>query len=159
MRWTPRSLFRRNPNEAPSVTPGECFGSARVPAGVEYVLRKAAEDGRFQARLLADRGAALGRAGVSLGEGERAILLAIPDAQLEQMIATAATHLPRRSFLQRTVGAVVAALLGATATAVLPGCGWTGGARPDEPKGPTMGERPDRPPARRGGSGEKGEGR
>jgi len=153
VRWSPRSLLRRPSPEAPSVPAGAGPGSVRVPAGVEYVLRKAAEDARFRQRLTEDRAAGLDRSGVKLGDGERAILLAIPDAQLEQMIEAAATHLPRRSFLQRTLGALVAALVGATTVAVLPGCG-TKGARP---AGPTQGCRQDRPLERRGQSAARGD--
>jgi hypothetical protein len=57
-----------------------------VPAGVERILRRAAQDAAFRSRLLDDRAACLWDSGVELSASERAALLATGWAALAAMI-------------------------------------------------------------------------
>jgi hypothetical protein len=123
-------------------------GLPPVPTGIQRLLRLASVDEAFRAELIARRDAIAAPAGVDLTAAERAVLRAIPAAQLTAMIA----GLPpptddRRTFLRSTAASAVV-LLGGAAFAV--GCPSAfGGARPDIPPPPdtrpTRGIRPDVP--------------
>lgn len=108
--------------------------------GIERVISKAAADSRFRQRLLSDREAALGRCRVPLTDSERAILAAIPDAQLAATIDSAMPQrTARRGFLGK-MAAAMGALLGAGA--LLGGC--SGPTDDPEPiPDPVRGSRPD----------------
>jgi len=129
-----------------------------VPMGIERVLRKAAADQRFRARLMSDRAAAIGRSGLELSNSERAILLAIPAAHLEAMIAELAPSSPARRGLFRRLAAAAGIALFGVASLSDSGCAWRGrtagesmdmprtkGISPDMPR--SQGIRPDRPPS------------
>ncbi|HOS92473.1 MAG TPA: Os1348 family NHLP clan protein [Armatimonadota bacterium] len=106
-----------------------------VPIGIERVLRRAAADGAFRARLWTDRDGALRASGLALTPAERAILLAAPAEQLEAMVAQLAPTSPsRRSWLRRLVAAAGIVIFGAVTQ---PGCAVTvaTGAQPDLPEG------------------------
>jgi len=90
-----------------------------VPTGIQQLLRLAAVDPGFRAKLLEQRAAVATAAGIELSASERQILAAVAAAQLEGMIE----HLPppapeRRTFLRETAAAAVLVLGGAA----LPSC-------------------------------------
>jgi len=88
-----------------------------LPSGLQELLRRAAEDEGLRRDLLARRDQAAAAAGVDLGPSERAVLRAVPAAQLAQMIAGLADSplaLERREFLQGA-GAAAVVLLGGAA--------------------------------------------
>jgi hypothetical protein len=115
-----------------------------LPAGLQALLSQAARDEKLRRDLLARRDAAAGD--VALTPSERAVLRAVPEAQLRQMIA-AVTALPpppdRRDFLRQAGSAAVVLLggaaLGGTALGPAEVC-----ATPPRPSPPT-GIRPDPP--------------
>lgn len=59
-------------------------GEVVVPAGIEAVLRQAAADAGYRARLLARRAETL--AGAALTGSERRILAAVPETTLVRMV-------------------------------------------------------------------------
>lgn len=115
-----------------------------VKVGLERVLYLAATDRDFRTALLVERDAALRAAGLSLSDGEQAILAAVDGDALAAMIdAVKPRERPQRPFL-KSVAATFLTL--ATGTAQL-GCpapvatgiepdrdfGWDPGAEPDIP--------------------------
>ena len=135
-----------------------------VPMGIERVLRKAAADQRFRARLMSDRTGALERSGLELSDSERAILLAIPAEHLQAMIAQLAPRDPaRRSLFRRLAAAAGIALFGATTQTGCPLTQTRGedasipegteGIRPELPRDQTAGIRPDTRSGTHSGSG------
>lgn len=132
--------------------PGSGQGIGAAPRGLEVLLKKAAVDAAFRARLLSARAAAAGDLGLELAASERALLAAAPAAQLAAMVD--GTRVPER---QR------AAFLGSAAAVMLAALGLTGcgdqpapaGIRPQEvpptqQPGPPVSEgiRPDVPEQR-----------
>jgi hypothetical protein len=108
-------------------------GLPPVPIGLERLLRLAATDAAFAAELVARRAEVAAAAGVELTRSEAAILVAIPAAQLEAMIARVpAPAPPRREFLQLAAASAVVALGGA-ALASCDACEMSRGVRPDVP--------------------------
>jgi len=111
-----------------------------VPMGMERVLRRAAADQRFRARLVTDRTGALERCGLELSDSERTILLTIPAEHLQAMIAQLAPSSPaRRSLFRRLAAAAGIALFGVATATTQMGCGrrpqdGPEGARPDLPR-------------------------
>ncbi len=111
-------------------------GLPPVPTGIEQLLRLAAVDDSFRAVLLERRGDAAGAAGVDLTPNEKAILKAIPEAQIAGM----SQHLPpptpqRRAFLRQAAASAVV-VLGGAALSSCDGCmqpAVTRGAQPDLP--------------------------
>jgi hypothetical protein len=90
-----------------------------VPLGMEQVLYLAAVDPGFREDLLADAGAAVEDRGLPLRASERAMLSAIPPAQLDAAVAaidTSADNVQRRSFMKLVAaGAMTIAAAEATA--------------------------------------------
>ncbi len=112
------------------------------PRGLEVLLKKAAVDGDFRLLLIERRDAAAEAIGLSLTPAELAMLRAMPQAQLEAIIArTEVPDASRRAFLGQAAAAMLAAL-GAVAGEVSAGTGLDGGTRP--PVG-TFGIQPDEP--------------
>lgn len=102
-----------------------------VPVGVERVLFDAAGDSAFRAALLEDRKRAIAQRGLELIDSERAMLMAIPAAQLQATINSldvSPTNIERRSFL----GAVALSTMGVAVGVA--GCGDddSAGIRPDD---------------------------
>jgi len=131
--------------------PGSGQQVGAIPRGIEVLIKKASIDPRFKQLLLEQRAGAAESIGLVLDPAEEMMLRAVPDEQLEAVIAQ--THVPqdhRRAFL----GTAAAVMLTAIGVSV-PGCG--GGVRPDNPSdepvdepdpSPTKGIRPDVPPKR-----------
>jgi hypothetical protein len=109
-----------------------------VPTGIQRLLRLAAVDADFRDRLVAQRDAVAEAAGIALSASERAMLRAIPAAQLAGMAA----QLPeppsaRRDFLRKTAATAVVLLGGAALSDCSgDGCGQAGGAGEDPPDRP-----------------------
>jgi hypothetical protein len=136
----------RNPSPRTTIVGGQppqaAPGLPPVPTGLQRLLRLAAVDPAFARELAARRAAVAAAAGVELTPSERAILAAIPAAQLEAMIA----GLPppeedRRSFLRQTAASAVVLLGGAVLGPACP----VKGSRPDVPPEPPPPPRPDEP--------------
>jgi hypothetical protein len=118
-------MFRDDdPREAQGVSPRTTIVGGRppeaagelppVPTGIQKLLRLAAIDEAFREELLRRRAGIADAAGVELTASERAILAAIPAAQLAQMVE----FLPpppasRRTFLRQTASTAVMLLGGA----------------------------------------------
>ena len=105
--------------------------SKQVPVGLERIIYRAATDPGFLAALLRDREAAVTPMG--LRASERALLRAVPEAQLRAAVAgvdVSEDNLARRVFL----GAVAASAATVAAASTL-GCGddVSKGIRPDMP--------------------------
>lgn len=110
-----------------------------VPTGIQRLLRLAAVDADFRNRLVEQRDAVAEAAGIALSASERAMLRAIPAAQLAGMAA----QLPeppsaRRDFLRKTAATAVVLLGGAALSDCSgEGCGQAGKtaeAPPDRPR-------------------------
>lgn len=112
------------------------------PSGLERLLQQAAANARFRRQLLMDREEAIAASGLRLTPSERALLLSVTEAQLEQLILNTPRPLPPRRRFVRAAAGWLAALLGGSA--LLGGCG----SPDDEPEpGPIRGSQPDPPVA------------
>jgi hypothetical protein len=99
------------------------------PRGVEVLIKKAAVDGAFRERLLAERAGAADLIGLTLTPAEAALLAAIPAKQLAATIArTTVAPALKPAFAAYAAAAMVAAL---GVTSCCPNR--LGGARPDLP--------------------------
>ncbi len=139
--------------------PQEHPGTVPVPTGIQVLLRLAALDPAFRRQLTERRGDVAQAAGVDLTPSERAILAAIPAAQLEQVAASMPPPPPpRREFLRKTAATAVVLLGGAAMAEPLAGCigecvprsdrtqmPLTGGAAPDLPPTDTSQPPPEQP--------------
>lgn len=84
---------------------------ARLPQGIEVLVRKASVDPAFKQALLADRPTAASGIGLELSSSEQALLKAVPDSQLRAIIeATVVEPGIRPAFLGRTAAVMLAAL-------------------------------------------------
>jgi hypothetical protein len=118
--------------------PEDQASTAPLPTGIQRLLRLASVDQAFARELCARRDGMASVAAVELNASERAILRAIPEAQLASMIATLPPPAPdRRDFLRESAASAVVLLGGAALTAcdrvqrsLMPTCG---GAAPHVP--------------------------
>ncbi len=92
--------------------------SIQVPVGFEMLLYRAARDGAFKKRLLAERQEAIADSGVQLRPSELATLKAVSKDALETMIERfeADSSPPRQGFMAK-VAAAAASLAAGTAAA------------------------------------------
>ena len=82
-----------------------------VPRGIEVLVKKAAVDEGFRGKLLAERGAAAAVIGLQLDAAESAMLHAIPEEQLGQIIRQTVVPPEQRSaFLGQVATAMLLAL-------------------------------------------------
>lgn len=117
--------------------PGSGQGIGPVPRGIEVLLKKAAVDPAFRARLLTQRAAAAGDIALTLTPGEVGLLAAVPAPQLQAMIdATRVPERQRMAFLSGAAAVMLAAL-------GLAGCG----EQPPSPAGARPDTSPPPPPA------------
>ena len=126
---------------------GQSF--APIPRGIEVLVKKAAVDPEFRAVLLEHRAAAAEQIDLELEPSEAMMLRAVPEGQLEAIIArTSVPDEHRRAFLGQMAAAMLAALgVGATVAEAGFGIGAGGGIRVQRP--PTSrGVQPDRPDPR-----------
>jgi len=116
--------------------PGGSANVGAIPRGVEVLVKKASVDPKFKKLLLETRAAAAEAIALVLEPAEAAMLDAVPEAQLEAIVAnTKVSAKLRPAFLGYAAGVMLAAL----STAVI-AC--DGG--PTEPPS-TLGSRPDPP--------------
>jgi hypothetical protein len=125
-----------------TIVGGQPPGSGRrvgaVPRGVEVLVKKAAVDPAFKKLLMEKRAEAAEAIALKLEPAEAAMLNAVPEAQLESIVAnTKVSPILRPAFVGYAAGVMLAAL--ATTTA----CG-DAGTSPDDP-GATRGIQPDFP--------------
>jgi hypothetical protein len=86
-----------------------------VPVGLHKLLRLAAVDPGFRARLVAQRDEAAAAAGVRLTASERAILRAVPAGQLDQLAERMPPPRPEQATRLRQIAANAVLLLGGAA--------------------------------------------
>jgi len=105
-----------------------------VPRGVEVLIKKAAVDAAFRDVLLDERAAAAARLDLALEPAEKAMLAAIPRAQLEQVIArTTVSAALRPAFLTYAAAVMLAALAAGGCRVVDDNRPKPGGINPDLP--------------------------
>lgn len=133
-----------------TIVGGRPAGSGRntgtIPRGIEVLVKKAAVDPEFRELLFEQRGAAAASIELELDPAENAMLNAIPQEQLAQIVSQTTVPMEqRRAFLGRLAVAMLAVLGAGVA-----GCGsksetttTTLGIQPERPG--TDGIRPDRP--------------
>jgi hypothetical protein len=135
----------KNPSPRTTIVGGQPPGHSAelppVPTGIQRLLRLASVDPAFARELGARRAEMGAAAGIELTASERAILQAIPAAQLQAMIA----GLPppeedRRTFLRQSAASAVVLLGGALLGPACP----VRGSRSDVPPEPAP-PRPDEP--------------
>jgi len=84
---------------------------ARIPRGVEVLLKKASVDPEFREILLERRADAAGEIGLELEPAEKTMLAGIPQEQLEAIInRTTVEPEHRRAFLGRAAAVMLGAL-------------------------------------------------
>jgi len=112
-----------------------------IPRGVEVLVKKAAVDADFKQILLSKRAGSASEIGLTLEPSEVAMVNAVPEAQLEAIIARTTVHPRQRAAFLGSVAAVMIVALGASVA----GCGKqpTKGVGPDRPSKDRY-ERPDR---------------
>jgi len=108
------------------------MGNSNVPLGIEVLVKKAAVDEVFRARLLVERDGVAEVIGLALDPAEAAILRVIPEEQLRGIIGQTVVPVEqRRVFL----GHVAAAMLAVIGVGMVAGCeqksGAGGGGVPD----------------------------
>ena len=153
---------KRNEKEAvrTTIVGGRPLGSGRgnvaVPRGIEVLVKKAAVDPEFRELLFEQRGSAAAAIELELDPAEHAMLNAIPQEQLAQIVGQTTVPVEqRRVFLGRIAVAMLAVIGGGLA-----GCAsdtpyhtMSAGIQPvpqrpqPDMSGPSMGIRPDLPTA------------
>jgi acyl carrier protein len=118
--------------------PGSGQPVGNIPRGIEVLVKKAAVDAAFKARLLSTRAAAAGEIGLRLEPAEAMMLTIAPAEQLEAVIArTAVPQEHRRAFLGQAAAAMLGVLAATggvtTAGQILQA---PGGVAPDRPYKP-----------------------
>jgi hypothetical protein len=106
---------RQKPTVKTTIVGGRPPGSGRemgtVPRGVEILLKKAAVDESFRKIFLNDRLNAADAIGLTLNPAEMAVLKAIPDSSLEQMVeVTKVQPKIRQAFMGYAATVMLAAL-------------------------------------------------
>jgi hypothetical protein len=135
--------------------PGSGRSNITVPRGIEVLVKKAAVDPEFCELLFAQRGAAAAAIELELDPAENAMLSAIPQEQLTQIVRQTTVPVEqRRVFLGRLAVAMLAVLGGGLAgcESVTPHT-ISAGIQPLPPRpepdtsgpSPSMGIRPDPP--------------
>jgi hypothetical protein len=118
--------------------PGGGANVGDIPRGVEVLIKKAAVDPKFKKMLLEKRAEAAKTIALKLEPAEAAMLNAVPETQLDAIVAnTKVNPSLRPAFLGYAAGVMLAALAATT------GCG-DAGTGPDDP-GATRGIQPDFP--------------
>ena len=128
--------------------PGSGRNTGTIPRGIEVLVKKAAVDSEFRELLFEQRGAAAAAIELELDPAENAMLNAIPQEQLAQIVGQTTVPVEhRRVFLGRIAMAMLAVLGGG-----LTGCEpyvMSAGITRSLPPPSTDGIRPDRPPTNR----------
>jgi hypothetical protein len=131
------------PEEKPAVKttivggrpPGSGRGWDSTPHGIELLVKKAAVDEQFRAKLLEQRGMAAAQLELVLSPAETAMLASVPQAQLEAMIAASPVRPAERpAYLGRTAAVILAALTAGTAAFDCAPRPAVTGSRPETPQ-------------------------
>jgi hypothetical protein len=105
-----------------TIVGGRPPGSGRrwgpIPRGIEILVKKASVDPEFRRLLLDVRAEAAGAIGLALDRAEAAMLAAIPDTQLDMIIARATVPVESRAAFLGRAAALMLAALGAETFAV-----------------------------------------
>jgi hypothetical protein len=121
--------------------PGSGKAVGPIPRGIEVLVKKASVDGAFREALMTERAEAAKHIGLELTEAEKAMLRAIPAAQLAAIVGcTRVEPEKRRIFL----GASAAAMLIAVGVLV-GGCRdrvYSAGEMPDRPENDSAATQP-----------------
>ncbi len=107
-----------------------------APTGLEELVALAALGPEWRGKVLSDPLAAAGEAGLELSDTERAVVVSVSGAALEQMIDSFGKKLPRPKGIRRMAASAAAAALLATSLTGCDGCARqsvTDGIRPDIP--------------------------
>ena len=123
--------------------PGSGRSNFAFPRGIEVLVKKAAVDPEFRELLFEQRGGAAAAIELELDPAENAMLSAIPQAQLAQIISQTSVPMEQRRVFLGRIAAAMLAMVGAG----LAGCNPTKGVQPDRPE--SQGIRPDRPESER----------
>jgi hypothetical protein len=123
--------------------PGAGKPVGNIPRGIEVLVKKAAVDPGFKKILLEKRAGAAKEIELTLEASEVAMIDAVPERQLEAIIAKTTVHPKQRGAFLGRVAAVMIVALGASTVGY--GC-------KREREGPDAGEgiRPDRPDVEEG---------
>ena len=122
--------------------PGSGRGTGTIPRGLEVLVKKAAVDPAFRELLFEQRGAAATGIGLELDPAENAMLSAIPQEQLAQIVSETTVPVEqRRVFLGRLAVAMLAVLGGGVTGCETPYRTQSAGIR----SVPPAGIRPDQP--------------
>jgi len=78
-----------------------------IPRGVEVLVKKAAVDADFKQILLSKRAGSASEIGLTLEPSEVAMVNAVPEAQLEAIIARTTLHPRQRAAFLGSVAAVM----------------------------------------------------
>jgi hypothetical protein len=134
-RESPRGLGQRSPRRTivggrPPEKGGEIKG---IPSGIQKMLLAASLHDDFRERFLEARGGAAAEIDVPLTDSERAILSAVPESELNQMIERMGVNasIPRRGFLTRSMTALAAFVAAAFTPQAFADERPLGGSRPD----------------------------
>jgi hypothetical protein len=111
--FSPRTIVGGRPPARPSI-------SEDVPRGIEVLLRKAAVDGPFRERLLADFEGAARSIDLDLSAGERAVLGSVTPDALAAMIDRVEVPPEHRSIFKGRVAAAMLTIVAGTAFACSP---------------------------------------
>ncbi len=109
--------------------PGHGRGHAKIPHGIEVLVKKASVDSEFREILLKKRAEAAHDIDLSLSRAEAAMLNNIPRHQIEKIIEHTTVPDEERRFFLGKVGAAMAAVL---TIGLMPSR--VGGIRPDDPR-------------------------
>jgi hypothetical protein len=124
--------------------PGSGRNTGTIPRGIEVLVKKAAVDPEFRELLFEQRGGAAAAIELELDPAENAMLNAIPQEQLAQIVSQTIVPMEqRRAFLGRLAVAMLAVIgagmAGCSEIETVP----SAGIQPQRPG--TDGIRPDRP--------------
>ena len=122
--------------------PGSGRGNVTVPRGIEVLVKKAAVDPEFRELLFEQRGGAAAAIELELDPAENAMLSAIPQEQLAQIVSQTPVPMEQRRVFLGRIAAAMLAVLGVCVAGCEP-TAEVAGIEPDRPA--TQGIRPDRP--------------
>jgi hypothetical protein len=116
-----------------------------VPRGIEVLVKKAAVDPAFRARLLEDRAAAAEAIGLRLTPTETLVLRAVPQAQLQTIIDRTRVHPRLEQVFRGAAAGLMLAALGASQVGCPP---LTTGIEADRPPAAAPADQPAQEPLR-----------
>lgn len=134
--------------------PGSGRSNVNVPRGIEVLVKKAAVDPEFRELLFEQRGGAAAAIELELDPAENAMLNAIPQEQLAQIIGQTTVPMEQRRVFLGRIATAMLAVLGASLTGCSPSTRGTRSDLPEQrlakadtttPTFSTLGSQPDQP--------------